>query len=58
MRREIDLSLENQDIAYLVRVMPDKQKQYYYKLMKFAPSTGGYVGNSAEAQELISANSF
>lgn len=58
LRREIDLSLENEDLAYLVRVMPEKQQEYYYKLMKLAPTGSGYVGNNAEAQEIIEQNRF
>ena len=53
LRKEIDLSLRKEDLEYLVRVMPEKQKKYYKGLLALVPAEGGGVGQRDEARKMI-----
>ncbi len=55
LRKEIDLSLRKEDLEYLVKVMPDKQKEYYKGLLALIPQEGNAVGTGEEAQKVVNA---
>ena len=41
LREEIEASLEREDLEYLIKVMPEKQKAHYKSLLSLLPQQGG-----------------
>ena len=40
LREEIEASLEREDLEYLIKVMPEKQKAHYKSLLSLLPQQG------------------
>ena len=40
LREEIEATLEREDLEYLIKVMPDKQKEHYKALLSLLPQNG------------------
>ena len=56
LREEIEASLRREDLEYLIKVMPSKQKEYYRTLLSLLPQEGGAQQQQvqgAEAQKAV-----
>ena len=48
LREEIESSLEREDLEYLIKVMPEKQKEHYRALLSLLPQQ---QGNAQQPQQ-------
>ena len=51
LREEIEATLEREDLEYLIRVMPEKQKKHYKALLSLLPQDGTQQPPQHPAQE-------